>query len=98
MLATERIVVYPRRAPFPIDYAVRIDFERLDAQRGEELVLKARWVVLPRGGGDALAVESTTIREPLDGSGVKELVRAHGAALELLSRAVADRLQSLRDA
>jgi len=95
LLATERVVVYPRRAVFPTDYAVRFDFERFDAQRGEELVLKVRWVVLPPAGGDALAVESTTIREPLASSKVKELVRAHGAALETLSRAVAGRLEKL---
>ena len=95
LLGTERIIVYPRRAPFPTRYGVRLDFERFDGQRGKELVLKVRWVILPGDGGDALAVEVTALREPLDGSGVRELVRAHSATLAELSRIIASRIETL---
>jgi hypothetical protein len=98
LLGTDRIIVYPRRAVFPTRYGVRLDFERFDGQRGEDLVLKVRWVVLPAGGGDAVHVEVTTLREPLDGSGVQELVRAHSAALAGLSRTIATRIGQLEAA
>ena len=98
LLQTDRIVVYPRPAPFPATYRVRLDFERFDATRGEELVLKVRWVVLPAAGGDAVAVEVTSVRERLADASIRELVRAHGAALEALSRAIAARIEALQAA
>ncbi len=96
LLHTDRIAVYPRAASFPATYRVRLDFERFDATRGEELVLKVRWAILPPGGGDAVAVEVSNIRESLDGASVRELVRAHGAALEALSREIAARIEALQ--
>jgi uncharacterized lipoprotein YmbA len=95
LLRTDRIIVYPQQATFPAAYRVRVDFERFEGTPGEALELRARWVVLPGGGGDAIAVQLTTVREPLDGSSTSELVRAHGAALEALSREIAERIGSL---
>lgn len=95
LLETDRIVVYPRRAPFPMSYRVRIDFERFEGVGGEELLLKARWVIASGDDGEALAVETTSVREPLDGGSVQELVRAHGAALAELSRTLAARIREL---
>lgn len=98
LLGTDRIVVYPRQAAFSTDYRVRVDFERLEGVGGGELLLKARWVVVAGGGGDALAVETTTLREKLDGPSVQELVRAHGSALAALSRTIAERIETLEAA
>ncbi len=95
LLATDRIVVYPTQAAFPTPYTVRVDFERFEGTPGEELVLKGRWVILPESRSDALAVEVTTVRVPLEGDAVDELVRAHGTALETLARAIASRIQEL---
>lgn len=99
LLATDRIVVYPLVAGFPTKYRVRLYFERFDGRPGEALDLRVRWELLSSAEAPgAVAVEVTTLREPLAGSGIDELVRAHGKLLADLSRRIAGRIEVLEKA
>lgn len=96
LLGSSRVVVYPADAPFPLDYRVRIDVQQLDGALGGEVVLRARWVVAPGAGGEAVAAEQTTVREPTEGVDHATFVAAHGRAVGALARAIADRLTAHR--
>lgn len=95
LLNTNRVVLYPRDAPFEIAYRVAVDVQQFDGRRGGDVILRARWTISPRGGGDPLAVEQAAIREATNGETHNALVSAHSAAVAILSRAVAARIEEL---
>ncbi len=96
-LETSRVAVYPATALFPIDYRVLVDVMALDARRGEDVTLRARWIISPGESGSAVAVEYSTIREPLSSSDTGELVRGHRAVVGVLGGEIAARLRTLSE-
>ena len=95
LLGTERVIVYPLAGAFPVTYRVRLDVERFDGQMGVEVDLRVRWVVVDVASNDALAVEFTSLRFPLDSKRVADLVDAESRALGALSREIAARIREL---
>lgn len=95
LLETERVVLYPDEAPFPLAYRVIVDVDRFEAGPDDVVTLNARWVVLPGGPGDALAVQRTDLVQAARSGAPADLVAAHSAAAAALSRAIADRLRTL---
>ena len=49
-LGTQRVVVYPADAPFPLDYRVVLDVQEFEGRPGHELVLRVRWVIRESAG------------------------------------------------
>jgi uncharacterized lipoprotein YmbA len=98
LLGTSRVVSYPTEASFALDYRVRLDVQQFDGRRGEDVRLRVRWVVAPGDGGEALAVEQSTIREPVADSSFESLVAAHSAAVAQLGRDIASRVVELGSA
>jgi len=95
LLATQHVVVWPADAPFPLTYHVVIDVERFEAGPDDTVALRARWVIRPSGSGDALVVGQSSFREPARSSAAADLVAAHSAAADKLSRAIAERLRAV---
>ncbi len=93
-LGTQRVVVYPAQAPFPLDFRVSLDFERFEGIGDDELVLSARWIVRAGAGADSWSGQSE-IRKPLGGGGSDALVAAHDAALGALADAIAAQIAGL---
>jgi uncharacterized lipoprotein YmbA len=62
LLKSNRIVVYPSDAPFPLAYRVTLEIDQFDTEPGGDLVLRVRWIIRGESGKDALAVELTEIR------------------------------------
>jgi uncharacterized lipoprotein YmbA len=96
LLETDRIVVYPAEAPYPLDYRVVLDVERFEADPDDAVTLRARWAILPGVGGDAVSTGLTGARASASSGSADALVAAHSAAAGTLSRAIAERLRSLR--
>ena len=92
LLGSDRVVVYPLTGPFPIRYRVRVDIEHFDGRRGDSVDLRAKWVLVVPGQGDALAVEVVRLQEPLPSKKTRMLVAAHGKLLGDLSRQIAIRI------
>ena len=95
LLGSDRVVVYPQPAPFRTAYGVRLDFEHFEGRKGGPFHMKVRWILQPGQTGEALAVAVSEREEPVEGSGVPALVRAHGAALLELSREIATKIRAL---
>ena len=96
LLDTRRIVVYPAGAPFPVTYRVLVDVQEFTADQDGVVSLRARWTVVPGKGGDALAVEQTSVRTPPAGDVHDAVVSAHSDALAELSRSIAARIRGLQ--
>jgi uncharacterized lipoprotein YmbA len=95
LLPTDRVAVYPGDAPFPLEYRVLLDVERFEAGPDDVVTLRARWVILSAGDGETLAVGRTDVGQPARSESVQDLVAAHSAAADTLSRAIAARLREL---
>ncbi len=94
-LGTQRVVVYPVDAPFPLDYRVALDVQAFEGRPGHELVLRVRWVIRESAEGSSPWSGQSLIRRPLSSDGVEVLVAAHDEAVGLLADAIASRIASL---
>ena len=97
-LDTQRIVVYPVPAPFPLDYRVAVDFHAFEGIGGEMLVLRASWVIRAGSAGGGPWSGQFSIRRAIASGGAEALVAAHNEALDLLADAIASRIKSLAKA
>jgi uncharacterized lipoprotein YmbA len=94
-LATQRVVVYPTDAPFPLDYRVTLDVQEFEGRPGHELVLRVRWVIRAPDAGRGPWSGQSLIRRSLSGGGVEDLVAGHDEAVGLLADAIASRIAEL---
>jgi hypothetical protein len=94
-LGTQRVIVYPADAPFPLDYRVALDVQEFEGRPGHELVLRARWIIRESAEGRGPWSGQSLIRQPLSSGAVEALVAAHDEAVGLLADAIASRIASL---
>ena len=79
----------------PATFRVSVDVAQFDGRRGEELTLRARWVIRDeREKGRPWTAEST-IRQTLGGRDIVSLVEAHDRALGELADEIAARIVAL---
>ena len=96
MLGTQRVVVYPDLAPYPLAYRILVSVERVEAGPAEEVTLNARWTIRRGDAGEAVAVGRTDVEQPTGSDDTDDLVAAHSAAVAALSRDIATRIDALR--
>jgi hypothetical protein len=94
LLGTARIAVYPAEARFPVSYRVLLELLEFGSAPGHPVALRARWT-LAGGDGRAVAVGATEVLQQPASASWEDYVAAHGAALGVLTRALAERLASL---
>jgi uncharacterized lipoprotein YmbA len=94
-LGTQRVVVYPADAPFPLDYRVTLDVQEFEGRPGHELVLRVRWVIRELDDRHGPWSGQSLIRRPLSGSGIEALVVAHDEAIGLLADGITSRVAEL---
>ena len=93
LLPTERIYIYPWRRSVSVDYQIVFDVVRCDGELGEAAWIVARWSILTGQDKMLLAVNRSSIREPVDGSDYSALVAAQSRALAVLSHEIVDAIK-----
>ena len=95
-LDSDRIVVYPREAQFPVDYRVLLDVMQFDGALGHSVVLRARWTIVGPGNA-AAAIGTFETTQSVRGSdqSYDALVAAHSAAIGELGAAITAKLEAL---
>jgi uncharacterized lipoprotein YmbA len=97
-LGSARVVGYPSRVPFPMDYRVRLDVDELIVDESNRLRLQLRWVIASEVEGERPSL-STFEREIAAGNrSVEALIEAHDRVLSELAQAIADQLVALSEA
>jgi uncharacterized lipoprotein YmbA len=94
LLGTARIAVYPAEARFPVDYRVLLELLELGGAPGHPVALRARWTIAG-GDGRAVAVGATEVEQAPASASWEDYVAAHGAALAVLTRELAERIAGL---
>jgi uncharacterized protein len=94
LLPTERIFIYPWRLSEPMDYQIILDVVRFDGDLGEDAWLVARWSIVGGKDKELLAVNRSSIREPVSGPDYNALVSAQSRALAKLSHEIVKAIQA----
>ncbi|MGH7288657.1 MAG: PqiC family protein [Myxococcota bacterium] len=95
LLGTVRIAVYPNEPGFAPDVRVGLVLLELDGAPGAPVRLRARWT-LAGVDGRTLAVSETRAEQTPASPSMHDLVAAQTAVLGVMSREIAERIQSLR--
>lgn len=97
-LGSSRVVAHPSKAPFPIEYVVRLHVDDLIAEAGGALRVRIRWALVgPEGRGTGPLARLFVFEERRSGIGgsPEARVRAHEAVLgELAARIAAAIVES----
>jgi len=94
LLGTSRIAVYPNEPSFPFDVRVGLELLELDGVPGGSVRLRARWT-LAAADGRALSIGETRTEQVVASPALEDLVAAQTAVLGLMTREIAERIQSL---
>jgi len=94
LLGTSRIAVYPNEPTFAFDVRVGIDLLEFEGVPGGSVRLRARWS-LAGIDGHALALGETRTEQTAASPAIEDLVGAQNAALGVMTREIAERIQSL---
>lgn len=96
-LGSNEVVAHPSKAPFPIEYGVRLHVDDLIVEAGGSLRVRIRWALIGPAGRGTEAAEGPparlyTFEERRTGIGstAEARVRAHEAVLGELARRIAD--------
>jgi uncharacterized lipoprotein YmbA len=89
LLPTERVSVYPSSLARDLDLRVTLEVIRFDGSMGGDVVLDARWSVIPADAEAPLRTERSGITQPASDSGYAAVVNAMNRALDSLSREIA---------
>jgi uncharacterized lipoprotein YmbA len=95
LLATDQVVVFPKRVPIPIDYQVAVKLTRFDAESGGNAQLDARWAIFGDDGKKMLLKAKSSYAEPVGSADYGAMVVAESRTLEALSREIAAAIQGL---
>jgi uncharacterized lipoprotein YmbA len=95
LLGTTRVSVYPSEPRFDARYRVLIDLRQFEAVAEDRVVLRAVWTLVRIADGRAVAVDDTSVEEPIASAAIADVVGAQNTALAALSRAIAERIAAL---
>jgi uncharacterized protein len=88
LLPSAQILLYPFRAPEPVDYQVMVDVMRFDGQLGGSVWLDSRWSIIEGHENKLVQAHRSSIVEPVTGSTYDDLVAAESRALGKLSQEI----------
>ncbi len=94
-LGSARVLANPNAAPFPLDYRVGVDIQRLEAGPGATLALRARWIVRDEADRERHWRGESSIEVPLPSGDAAGSVAAHEMALAQLADAIAARVREV---
>lgn len=97
LLGTDRVVVYPTPASYPVDYRVMFDVVRFESDTSGSVTLEVRWILEDGTGATADAGFFQTVQSATDDDYVSRAA-AHSRALGEMASALANEIRSARSA
>ncbi|MBY0398765.1 ABC-type transport auxiliary lipoprotein family protein [Myxococcota bacterium] len=98
-LGSTRVVTHPSKAPFPIEYSVRLHIDDLVVESGGAMRVRIRWALIGPAGRGTGPLEGPPARlfsfeQRRDGVGAspQDRVRAHEAVLDELAGRIASEI------
>jgi uncharacterized lipoprotein YmbA len=95
LICTKNVSLFLWNSSAPADYRVIIEVIRMDGTLGKEAVLEAWWSVSSGKESKMLVSKQSRLTEPVKNQSYEAFVQAHSAALESLSREIAQVINNL---
>jgi uncharacterized lipoprotein YmbA len=95
LLATDQVILFPKRVPISIDYQVAVEMTRFDVEAGGNARLDARWAIFGEDGKTMLLKGKSSYVEPVGSADYGAMVAAESRTLEALSREIAAAIRDL---
>ncbi|HTY17741.1 MAG TPA: PqiC family protein [Myxococcota bacterium] len=95
LLGTARVVIYPTEPRFEARYRVLLDIREFEGVPGEKVALRVRWTIASLPDGAAVAVEESSLEQPIASTSYADLVAAQSTVLRTVTRQIAERLAAL---
>ncbi|MEP5766200.1 MAG: PqiC family protein [Halieaceae bacterium] len=92
---SNKIVVYPNEATFPVDYQVLVDVLQFDGDKGSSVTLRARWAIT-KADGSAVDSGLYAQSQASGGSSYDALVAAHSALVAALGQQLVTHINKLQ--
>jgi len=94
LLGTPNVTRFPKTSAAQADFRVTVDVERFESVAAQSVRLDAAWMVRRMSDG-ATELNSSSVREPVQGDDYEALAAAHSRALARLSQDIATALHNL---
>lgn len=94
LIPTDHMVIFPWQRSTSIDYQIVVDITRFDGERGEQMVLIARWSIIGTDNKELMMKKSHFSASP-GSQNYEATVTAMSRTLEALSREMAAALQAI---
>lgn len=95
LLGTDEIFKFEEQRGTPVDYAIAVDVEKMEAILGEQAELVVRWTVVKSKGRQHVFTRRSRYSAPLQGSGFEEIAAAMSRNVGELSVEIATGLGQL---
>jgi uncharacterized lipoprotein YmbA len=92
LLRPSRVSAYSQSASLDAEYRVLVDIQRFESVLGEGVEIDALWAVRRSAVGATPRKGRSQVHEPAGGTDYEALVAAHGRALAVISRDIAQAL------
>ena len=92
---TDLIALYPWKSTTRIGCRVEIEVSRFDGKPGDSVWLQSQWTIFSKDRKQVLGTKTSSLSEPVNGSGYEALVAAQSRALAALGREIAQAIRSL---
>lgn len=94
LLGTDRVVVYPTPASFPLDYRVTFDVQRFDSDANGNVTLSTRWSLMDGKSGEVLEFDHFETTRSATADDFESRAAAHSAVLAQLCEEIAGRMRT----
>ena len=98
LMATDNVSLYPSRNWSEIDYQILVNVWQLDASKQGDVTLVANWSIRGKGGHDLFTMKESIFSTNVESTATyDDIVRALSKNVELLSREIAETVESLQE-
>ena len=96
VLNTDHVFVYPWKGMLPVQYQIKVEIIRFDAEPEKQAVLTAHWLILGKNGRKVLKMKKSKISWPIKEKGYDAIVSAQSQALAVLSHDIASAVSAIK--
>lgn len=95
LLNTDKVLNFPWRRNVEIDYTIEMQVSRLEGSLGGDVEFVVRWAIFDAANKNAFSVQTSRIKQPVQGNSYADLVAAQSQVLAVFSQQLAATIMQL---
>ena len=95
LLKTDKVLNFPWRRNVELDYTIEMQVSRLEGALGGDVEFVVRWAIFDAENKNVFSVQTSRIKQPVQGNSYADLVAAQSQALAVFSLQLAETIMQL---